>query len=59
MARRWKKNVGGEIVSLTIHFNLGDVAANNEAGIRGDILKGSITGEDIYNVLPFNNTVDK
>lgn len=31
----------------------------NNGGIRSNLIKGEITGEDILNVLPFNNTVDK
>jgi len=54
-------------------FNIGDVVADsmaeefedtsiafiNNGGIRSNIGKGDITGEDIYAVLPFNNTVDR
>ena len=36
-----------------------DIAVINEGGIRTDLEEGEITGEDIFNILPFNNTVDR
>jgi len=34
------------------------IALINEGGIRTGLEKGVVTGEDVFNVLPFNNTVD-
>lgn len=34
-----------------------DVALTNSGGIRADLERGSITVEDIYSVMPFDNTV--
>ena len=31
----------------------------NNGGVRAPLVEGNITGEDIFNVLPFNNTVDR
>lgn len=36
-----------------------DMAFINNAGIRSVLVEGTITGEDIFNILPFNNTIDK
>ena len=35
------------------------LAIQNNGGIRSDLIIGDITLEDIFAVLPFNNTVDK
>jgi 2',3'-cyclic-nucleotide 2'-phosphodiesterase (5'-nucleotidase family) len=35
------------------------IAFINDGGVRADIEKGEITGEDIFFVLPFSNIVDK
>jgi len=35
------------------------IAFINDGGLRTDIEKGEITGEDIFGVIPFNNTVDR
>ena len=36
-----------------------DMAFINNGGIRSVLVEGNITGEDIFNILPFNNTVDR
>ena len=36
-----------------------DIAFINDGGLRTDIEKGEITGEDVFGVIPFNNTVDR
>ncbi|XP_023333826.1 5'-nucleotidase isoform X2 [Eurytemora carolleeae] len=36
-----------------------NIALINDGGIRTGVEKGYVTGEDVYNVLPFNNTVDR
>ena len=35
------------------------IAFINDGGLRTDIEKGEITGEDVFGVIPFNNTVDR
>jgi 2',3'-cyclic-nucleotide 2'-phosphodiesterase (5'-nucleotidase family) len=36
-----------------------DMGFINNGGVRSVIIEGDITGEDIFNVLPFNNTIDR
>ena len=36
-----------------------DMAFINNGGIRSVLVEGEITGEDIFNILPFNNTIDR
>ena len=36
-----------------------NIAFINDGGLRTDLEKGEITGEDVYGVIPFNNTVDR
>ena len=36
-----------------------DMAFINNGGIRSVLVEGEITGEDVFNILPFNNTVDR
>ncbi len=36
-----------------------DFAFVNSGGIRSDLIAGDLTLEDVYSVLPFNNTLDK
>ena len=40
-------------------FGEAPIAFINNGGIRSSISEGSITREDVFNVMPFNNTVDK
>ena len=34
------------------------IAFVNDGGLRSNLEIGDITGEDVFSVLPFNNTVD-
>lgn len=53
-------NIGDVIAdSMAEEFKDTSIAMINNGGIRGNIGKGEITGEDIFAVLPFNNTVDR
>ncbi len=53
-------NMGNAITdSMLRAFDDTTIAFINDGGIRSSIYVGNITGEDIYNVLPFDNTVDK
>ena len=53
-------NIGNAVTDSMVEWFGGqvDFAFINDGGIRSNIVKGNITGEDIYYVLPFNNTVD-
>ena len=35
------------------------IAFQNNGGIRSELVIGDITGEDVFSVFPFNNTVDR
>jgi len=45
--------------SMTRVYEDTTMAVINNGGIRNAIEKGEITGEDVYYVMPFENTVDK
>ena len=36
-----------------------NIAFINDGGLRTELEKGEITGEDVFGVIPFNNTVDR
>ena len=54
-------NLGNAITDAMVEAWDGDadMAFINNGGIRSVFVEGEITGEDIYNVLPFNNTFDR
>ena len=56
-----ESNIGDVITDSMLDAWNGEanMAFINNGGIRGNIVEGEITGEDIYYVLPFGNTVDK
>ena len=53
-------NIGDVITDSMVDIWNGSVnfAFINNGGIRSSIRSGEITGEDVYSVLPFENTVD-
>ena len=55
-----ESNIGNAITdSMIAVYEDASIAMVNNGGIRSSIPVGNITGEDIYYVLPFENTVDK
>ena len=54
-------NIGNVIADAMVEAWEGDadMAFINNGGIRSVLVEGDITGEDIFNILPFNNTVDR
>ena len=59
--RNEESNLGNVITDSMVACWNGEVSIGfvNNGGIRSNLVEGEITGEDILNVLPFNNTVDK
>lgn len=48
----------GDVVTDAMRWKLkGDVAISNKGGIRTDLPAGVITPRDVFNVLPFDNTL--
>ncbi|MDD2717653.1 MAG: bifunctional UDP-sugar hydrolase/5'-nucleotidase [Candidatus Wallbacteria bacterium] len=48
----------GNLLTDAIRLETGaDIAMLNAGGIRKSLPQGTITGEDLYNTLPFNNSV--
>jgi len=53
-------NLGNALTdSMVVAFDETTIAFINDGGIRAPIYAGNITGEDVFNVLPFDNMVDK
>ena len=54
-------NIGNIVTDCMVEAWNGeaDMGFINNGGIRSNLVEGNITGEDIFNVLPFNNTVDR
>lgn len=57
MVRRRETNLGDLIADAYRIMLKADIGLQNGGGIREDIDKGDITYQDIYNVLPFSNTL--
>lgn len=48
----------GNLVSDAMLWRLrGDIALTNKGGVRTDLPAGNITPQDVFNVLPFDNTL--
>ena len=45
--------------SMASAWNDTVIAFINDGGLRTELEKGEITGEDVFSVIPFNNTVDR
>merc|ERR1712141_123368 len=41
------------------YWNDTTIAFQNGGGIRSNIPKGELTYEDVFSILPFNNTIDR
>jgi len=55
-----ESNLGNAIAdSMATAYNDTTIAIINNGGIRNNIEAGNITGEDIFYVLPFGNTIDR
>ena len=56
-----ESNIGNFIADAFLDSWQGDadMAFINSGGIRSVLVEGDITGEDIFNILPFNNTIDR
>jgi 5'-nucleotidase / UDP-sugar diphosphatase len=52
-----ESNIGNAITDAMREISGADIAFHNPGGIRADILKGKITMEQVYTVLPFDNVV--
>ena len=55
-----ESNLGNIITDAMVEATDGqaELAFISNGGIRSSLIKGEITGEDILNVQPFNNTID-
>jgi 5'-nucleotidase/UDP-sugar diphosphatase len=56
-----ESNIGNMVsdASRTCYWNDTTIAFQNNGGIRSDLPAGNIIGEDLFNIWPFSNTVDK
>ena len=56
-----ESNIGNVLTDSMIDAWQGEAEMGfiNNGGVRAPIIQGNIAGEDIFNVLPFNNTVDR
>ncbi len=52
-----ESNLGNLITDIMRKLTNCEIAFQNSGGIRAEISKGKITRRDIYNVLPFDNTI--
>lgn len=52
-----ESNLANAIADSLIELTGADIALQNGGGVRASIAKGDVTLEDIYAVLPFDNTV--
>ena len=56
----YESNLGNAIAeSMAAVYNDTNIALMNNQGIRNKLEPGNITGEDIFYMLPFSNTIDK
>lgn len=51
--------LGNLVCDVMVNITNADFAVTNSGGIRGSLSKGEVKYRDLYNVLPFDNTIVK